>query len=80
MAAVTAAVSFTMIYFSNDCQPLGSEHNEDYPLQVDTHTFNKFHLLQQSKVKLNSLLLTFLSFVSSQFNTSRQMVTHVCVL
>lgn len=37
VAAVTAAVSFTMIYFSNDCQPLGSEHTKEYPLQVDTH-------------------------------------------
>ncbi|XP_062263707.1 H(+)/Cl(-) exchange transporter 7 isoform X2 [Platichthys flesus] len=34
VAAVTAAVSFTMIYFSNDCQPLGPEHNEEYPLQL----------------------------------------------
>lgn len=38
VAAVTAAVSFTMIYFSNDCQPLSSEPTEEYPLQVDTHT------------------------------------------
>lgn len=61
VAAVTAAVSFTMIYFSNDCQPLGSEPTEEYPLQVDTHvhTFSKLHLLQQSRVKLTSLLLTF---------------------
>lgn len=67
MAAVTATVSFTMIYFSNDCQPLGSEHTEEYPLQVDahTHTFNKLHLLQQTKVKLNGLLLTFLGFASA---------------
>uniref|UniRef100_A0A3B5K8M3 Chloride channel 7 n=1 Tax=Takifugu rubripes TaxID=31033 RepID=A0A3B5K8M3_TAKRU len=34
VAAVTATVSFTMIYFSNDCQPLGSEHSEEYPLQL----------------------------------------------
>uniref|UniRef100_A0A669B6B3 Chloride channel protein n=1 Tax=Oreochromis niloticus TaxID=8128 RepID=A0A669B6B3_ORENI len=34
VAAVTATVSFTMIYFSNDCQPLGPEHNEEYPLQL----------------------------------------------
>ncbi|KAJ4932306.1 hypothetical protein JOQ06_010731, partial [Pogonophryne albipinna] len=34
VAAVTAAVSFTMIYFSNDCQPLGSENKEKYPLQL----------------------------------------------
>ncbi|KAA8584881.1 hypothetical protein FQN60_003575 [Etheostoma spectabile] len=27
-------VSFTMIYFSNDCQPLGPEHTEEYPLQL----------------------------------------------
>uniref|UniRef100_H2T9Q4 Chloride channel 7 n=1 Tax=Takifugu rubripes TaxID=31033 RepID=H2T9Q4_TAKRU len=38
VAAVTATVSFTMIYFSNDCQPLGSEHSEEYPLQVHTRT------------------------------------------
>nr|XP_057906129.1 H(+)/Cl(-) exchange transporter 7 [Doryrhamphus excisus] len=34
VAAVTAMVSFTMIYFSNDCQPLGPEHTEEYPLQL----------------------------------------------
>uniref|UniRef100_A0A8D3DCG7 Chloride channel protein n=1 Tax=Scophthalmus maximus TaxID=52904 RepID=A0A8D3DCG7_SCOMX len=34
VAAVTATVSFTMIYFSNDCQPLGPEHSEEYPLQI----------------------------------------------
>ncbi|TNM97257.1 hypothetical protein fugu_015413 [Takifugu bimaculatus] len=34
VAAVTATVSFTMIYFSNDCKPLGSEHSEEYPLQL----------------------------------------------
>lgn len=34
VAAVTAAVSFIMIYFSNDCQPLGPDHAEEYPLQV----------------------------------------------
>lgn len=38
VAAVTATVSFTMIYFSNDCQPLGPEHSEEYPLQVHTPT------------------------------------------
>lgn len=37
VAAVTATVSFTMIYFSNDCQPLGQDQTvEDYPLQVST--------------------------------------------
>ncbi|CAG02706.1 unnamed protein product, partial [Tetraodon nigroviridis] len=34
VAAVTATVAFTMIYFSNDCQPLSSEHAEEYPLQL----------------------------------------------
>ncbi|XP_075880015.1 H(+)/Cl(-) exchange transporter 7 isoform X1 [Nelusetta ayraudi] len=34
VAAVTATVSFTMIYFSNDCQPLDQEHAEEYPLQL----------------------------------------------
>uniref|UniRef100_A0A8C6TS09 Chloride channel protein n=1 Tax=Neogobius melanostomus TaxID=47308 RepID=A0A8C6TS09_9GOBI len=34
VAAVTATVSFTMIYFSNDCQPLAPENNEEYPLQL----------------------------------------------
>uniref|UniRef100_A0A3B4ANM6 Chloride channel protein n=1 Tax=Periophthalmus magnuspinnatus TaxID=409849 RepID=A0A3B4ANM6_9GOBI len=34
VAAVTAAVSFTMIYFSNDCQPLAPENSEEYPLQL----------------------------------------------
>uniref|UniRef100_UPI0037E745F5 H(+)/Cl(-) exchange transporter 7 isoform X2 n=1 Tax=Semicossyphus pulcher TaxID=241346 RepID=UPI0037E745F5 len=34
VAAVTATVSFAMIYFSNDCQPLGPDHTEEYPLQL----------------------------------------------
>ncbi|XP_035254525.1 H(+)/Cl(-) exchange transporter 7 isoform X1 [Anguilla anguilla] len=34
VAAVTATVSFTMIYFSNDCQPLGPDQSEEYPLQL----------------------------------------------
>ncbi|XP_077475771.1 H(+)/Cl(-) exchange transporter 7 [Stigmatopora argus] len=34
VAAVTATVSFTMIYFSNDCQPLDPDHSEEYPLQL----------------------------------------------
>ncbi|KAJ8284042.1 hypothetical protein COCON_G00028920 [Conger conger] len=34
VAAVTATVSFTMIYFSNDCQPLGQDQSEEYPLQL----------------------------------------------
>ncbi|KAM4717577.1 H(+)/Cl(-) exchange transporter 7 isoform 1-T1 [Anableps anableps] len=34
VAAVTATVAFTMIYFSTDCQPLGPEHTEEYPLQL----------------------------------------------
>ncbi|XP_037545453.1 H(+)/Cl(-) exchange transporter 7 [Nematolebias whitei] len=34
VAAVTAAVSFIMIYFSNDCQPLRPDHAEEYPLQL----------------------------------------------
>uniref|UniRef100_A0A8B9JBQ4 Chloride channel protein n=1 Tax=Astyanax mexicanus TaxID=7994 RepID=A0A8B9JBQ4_ASTMX len=34
VAAVTATVSFAMIYFSNDCQPLETVTSEDYPLQV----------------------------------------------
>lgn len=38
VAAVTAAVSFIMIYFSNDCQPLGPDSAEDHPLQVDRLT------------------------------------------
>ncbi|KAL4659085.1 H(+)/Cl(-) exchange transporter 7 [Arapaima gigas] len=34
VAAVTATVSFAMIYFSNDCQPLGQDQAENYPLQL----------------------------------------------
>ncbi|KAJ3601567.1 hypothetical protein NHX12_032535 [Muraenolepis orangiensis] len=34
VAAVTATVSFTMIYFCNDCQPLGPDKAEEYPLQL----------------------------------------------
>ncbi|CAG5897560.1 unnamed protein product [Menidia menidia] len=34
VAAVTATVAFTMIYFSDDCQPLGPDHTEEYPLQL----------------------------------------------
>ncbi|XP_058891354.1 H(+)/Cl(-) exchange transporter 7 isoform X3 [Acipenser ruthenus] len=33
VAAVTATVSFAMIYFSDDCQPLG-ENQAEYPLQL----------------------------------------------
>ncbi|MGH0167306.1 UNVERIFIED_CONTAM: hypothetical protein FKN15_051799 [Acipenser sinensis] len=33
VAAVTATVSFAMIYFSSDCQPLGEDQAE-YPLQL----------------------------------------------
>ncbi|TRY97091.1 hypothetical protein DNTS_027281, partial [Danionella cerebrum] len=33
VAAVTATVSFVMIYSSTDCQPLGPDHTEEYPLQ-----------------------------------------------
>ncbi|XP_036445690.1 H(+)/Cl(-) exchange transporter 7 [Colossoma macropomum] len=34
VAAVTATVSFAMIYFSNDCQPLDTQKSsEEYPLQ-----------------------------------------------
>uniref|UniRef100_A0A8C9VYB6 Chloride channel protein n=1 Tax=Scleropages formosus TaxID=113540 RepID=A0A8C9VYB6_SCLFO len=34
VAAVTATVSFAMIYFSDDCQPLGEDQAENYPLQL----------------------------------------------
>uniref|UniRef100_A0A8C0YEI2 Chloride channel protein n=1 Tax=Cyprinus carpio carpio TaxID=630221 RepID=A0A8C0YEI2_CYPCA len=34
VAAVTATVAFAMIYFSNDCQPLGQDSTEEYPLQL----------------------------------------------
>lgn len=34
VAAVTATVSFAMIYFSTECQPLGPDHTEEYPLQL----------------------------------------------
>ncbi|KAM4534792.1 H(+)/Cl(-) exchange transporter 7 isoform 1-T1 [Fundulus diaphanus] len=34
VAAVTATVAFIMIYFSTDCQPLGPDQNEEYPLQL----------------------------------------------
>ncbi|KAM3863470.1 H(+)/Cl(-) exchange transporter 7 isoform 2-T2 [Diretmus argenteus] len=34
VATVTATVSFAMIYFTDDCQPLGQEHSEEYPLQL----------------------------------------------
>ncbi|KAL0992551.1 hypothetical protein UPYG_G00094850 [Umbra pygmaea] len=34
VAAVTATVSFVMIYTSNDCQPLGPDQSEEYPLQL----------------------------------------------
>ncbi|XP_077395894.1 H(+)/Cl(-) exchange transporter 7 [Festucalex cinctus] len=34
VTAVTATVSFTMIYFSDDCQPLDPDHTEEYPLQL----------------------------------------------
>ncbi|TTY71124.1 H(+)/Cl(-) exchange transporter 7 [Bagarius yarrelli] len=34
VAAVSATVSFAMIYFSSDCQPLKKESPEEYPLQL----------------------------------------------
>ncbi|KAG7335344.1 hypothetical protein KOW79_001940 [Hemibagrus wyckioides] len=34
VAAVTATVSFAMIYFSTDCQPLKKGSPEEYPLQL----------------------------------------------
>ncbi|XP_026058023.1 H(+)/Cl(-) exchange transporter 7-like [Carassius auratus] len=34
VAAVTATVSFALIYSSNDCQPLGQDNSEEYPLQL----------------------------------------------
>ncbi|XP_047656403.1 H(+)/Cl(-) exchange transporter 7 isoform X2 [Tachysurus fulvidraco] len=34
VAAVSATVSFTMIYFSGDCQPLKTDSQEEYPLQL----------------------------------------------
>uniref|UniRef100_A0A671PKN8 Chloride channel protein n=1 Tax=Sinocyclocheilus anshuiensis TaxID=1608454 RepID=A0A671PKN8_9TELE len=34
VAAVTATISFAMIYFSNDCQPLGQDNTEEYSLQL----------------------------------------------
>ncbi|KAK2829032.1 hypothetical protein Q7C36_017022 [Tachysurus vachellii] len=34
VAAVSATVSFTMIYFSVDCQPLKNDSQEEYPLQL----------------------------------------------
>uniref|UniRef100_A0A672GZN9 Chloride channel protein n=1 Tax=Salarias fasciatus TaxID=181472 RepID=A0A672GZN9_SALFA len=49
VAAVTATVSFTMIYFSNDCQPLGPEHTEEYPLQRRTCNFvNSITVIKQN--------------------------------
>lgn len=49
VAAVTAMVSFTMIYFSDDCQPLGPEHTEEYPLQVNACA--EFNILRMIVVK-----------------------------
>uniref|UniRef100_A0A4W4H2A8 Chloride channel protein n=1 Tax=Electrophorus electricus TaxID=8005 RepID=A0A4W4H2A8_ELEEL len=34
VAAVTASVSFAMIYLSNDCKPLKMDNSEEYPLQL----------------------------------------------
>ncbi|KAI5097783.1 H(+)/Cl(-) exchange transporter 7 [Silurus meridionalis] len=34
VAAVSAAVSFAMIYFSSDCQPFKKDSQEEYPLQL----------------------------------------------
>lgn len=82
VAAVTAAVSFTMIYFSNDCQPLGAEPTEEYPLQVDTRT----HLQQTSptsavkssaKQPLADLFSCFVSTISPE--TRRQALIRVFV-
>lgn len=57
VAAVTATMSFTMIYFSNDCQPLDREHAEEYPLQVGarvsntSNTFSELHPRQWNPIK-----------------------------
>lgn len=53
VAAVTATVSFAMIYFSNDCKPLGQDHTEEYPLQVF------MHLLCFQDVFLNDKMLSW---------------------
>ncbi|XP_027897993.1 H(+)/Cl(-) exchange transporter 7 isoform X2 [Xiphophorus couchianus] len=34
VAAVNATVAFILIYFSTDCQPLGPDQSEEYPLQL----------------------------------------------
>uniref|UniRef100_A0A8C4PZB4 Chloride channel protein n=1 Tax=Eptatretus burgeri TaxID=7764 RepID=A0A8C4PZB4_EPTBU len=34
VAVVTATISFLMIYFSDDCQPLGEDNVVEYPLQL----------------------------------------------
>uniref|UniRef100_A0AAZ3RC53 Chloride channel protein n=1 Tax=Oncorhynchus tshawytscha TaxID=74940 RepID=A0AAZ3RC53_ONCTS len=62
VAAVTATVSFAMIYFSNDCQPLGPDQSEDYPLQVHTHTHTHTHTRPLSLIPtltLNPLDIVF---------------------
>ncbi len=53
VAAVTATVSFAMIYFSNDCQPLGQDNTEEYPLQVF------IYLLGCQDVSLNVKMLSW---------------------
>uniref|UniRef100_A0A8D3DMA4 Chloride channel protein n=1 Tax=Scophthalmus maximus TaxID=52904 RepID=A0A8D3DMA4_SCOMX len=62
VAAVTATVSFTMIYFSNDCQPLGPEHSEEYPLLKHLFCLHIFFFLIGSYNPLTLGLFTLTYF------------------
>uniref|UniRef100_A0A665WPT2 Chloride channel protein n=1 Tax=Echeneis naucrates TaxID=173247 RepID=A0A665WPT2_ECHNA len=79
VAAVTATVSFTMIYFSNDCQPLGPEHAEEYPLQVDSQTHATLTPNTGNKAKTSEVLLfcadgEYNSMATAFFNTPERSV------
>lgn len=67
VAAVSATVSFAMIYFSTDCQPLKQESSDEYSLQVDNiHSliWVTFYPVRSSHLR-ECLILFFWGFFSS---------------
>lgn len=73
VAAVTATVSFAMIYFSNDCQPLGQDNTEEYPLQVF------IYLLGCQDVSLNDKMLSWTD-LKSEYSQQCQTETWFVIL
>lgn len=83
VAAVTATVSFTMIYFSNDCQPLDQEHAEEYPLQVgpqlsrtSTPSTN-YTRVTEPKRNLSLMYAAFVDVTRNESNVQGCSIVHV---